>query len=389
MSDTSRQAASRGLRRGAPDRDRIPDWLQVSASWTWRLLLLLVALLAVLWLLARLLVVSLPVIVAIIVATLAVPPFEALRRRGLKPAPAAGIVVIGGLSAIIGLLAVLTPSFVDQLTELGPTLAAGWQSILDWLETGPLGYDRAQVEELLASARSAITAGGGSGGLVSGVISGATIAAQAVAGLLLFVVLLFFFVKDGADIVQWFIDRTSPAYRPTLRAVGARAWTALGGYVRGTATIAAIDAIGIMIGLLVLQVPLVAPLTLLVFLGGFLPVIGAFAAGLVAVLVALAAGGVVKAALVLAVILAVQQLEGNLLQPVIMRRAVALHPVVILVALGAGAALAGIIGAFLSVPVAAVVAASGNELRLRSEARREGRLDDDPEPIGGPGTRDA
>ena len=392
MSDTPQRGARRGLRVGDRDQDRIPDWLEAAAGWTWRLLLLLVALLAVLWLLARLLVVSLPVIVAIIVATLAVPPFEALRRRGLKPAPAAGIVVIGGLSAIIGLLAILTPSFVDQLGELGPTISDGWQSILDWLETGPLGYDRAQVEELLDTAREAITAGGGGGGgLVSGVISGAAIAAQAVAGLLLFVVLLFFFVKDGADIVQWFIDRTSPAYRPTLRAVGARAWTALGGYVRGTATIAAIDAIGIMIGLLVLQVPLVAPLTLLVFLGGFLPVIGAFAAGLVAVLVALAAGGVVKAALVLAVILGVQQLEGNLLQPIIMRRAVALHPVVILVALGAGAALAGIIGAFLSVPVAAVVAAAGNELRLRSEAARgDGPSGvDDREPVGEPGTADA
>ena len=138
--------------------------------------------------------------------------------------------------------------------------------------------------------------------------------------------------------------------------------------MRGTATIALIDAFGIMIGLLVLRVPLVAPLTLLVFLGGFLPVIGAFIAGLVAVLVALAAAGIVKAALVLGVILLVQQIEGHLLQPIIMRRAVALHPVVILVSLAAGAALAGIVGAFLSVPIAAVVAAAGNELRLRSEA---------------------
>ena len=369
MSDTPREAARRGLRTSDRDQDRVPDWLEVSASWTWRLLLLLVALLAVLWLLARLLVVSLPVIVAIIVATLAVPPTDWLRRRGWRDAAATGVVVVGGLFTIVGGLALLTPSFIEQLGELGPTLADAWDSILSWLETGPLGYDRAQVEELLANARELVSSGGGTG-LVSGVLSGAAIVAQGLAGILLFVVLLFFFVKDGEDIVQWFIDRTSPAYRPTLRAVGERAWSALGGYVRGTALIALIDALGIAIGLLILQVPLVVPLTLLVFLGGFLPVIGAFAAGLVAVLVALAAGGLVKAALVLAVILGVQQLEGNLLQPMIMRRAVALHPVVILVALGAGAALAGIVGAFLSVPVAAVVAAAGNELRLRSEAAR-------------------
>lgn len=378
------EAARRGVPTSDRDQDRIPDWLEASAAWTWRLLLLLIAGLAVLWLLARLLVVSLPVIVAIIVATLAAPPVAALRRRGLKPAAATGIVVVGGLAAIIGLLAVLTPSFIDQLGDLGPTLADGWDAVLSWLETGPLGYDRAQVEELLSNAQDMVSSGGGSG-LVSGVLSGAAIVAQGLAGLLLFVVLLFFFVKDGDEIVQWFIDRTSPAYRPTLRAVGARAWAALGGYVRGTALIALIDALGIMIGLLILQVPLVAPLTLLVFLGGFLPVIGAFAAGLVAVLVALAAGGLIKALLVLAVILGVQQLEGNLLQPVIMRRAVALHPVVILVALGAGAALAGIVGAFLSVPIAAVVAAAGNELRLRADAARDAQAGSAAADVSEPG----
>lgn len=368
MSNTTGATRRRGLASGDRNQDRIPDWLQVSAAWTWRMLLLLVALLAVLWLLSRLLVVSLPVIVAIIIATLAVPPADWLRARGWKDAPAAAAVVIGGLAAIIGLIAVLTPSFVEQLRQLGPTLAQAWDSVLSWLETGPLNYDRAQVQELLGSVRNAVSSGDG-GGLLSGVLSGAAIAAQAVGGLLLLVVLLFFFVKDGAEIVQWFIDRTSPAYRPTLRAVGSRAWSALGGYVRGTALIALVDALGIMIGLLVLGVPLVLPLTLLVFVGGFLPVIGASIAGLVAVLVALATSDLITALLVLAVIVGVQQIEGNLLQPIIMRRAVALHPVVILVALGAGAALAGIVGAFLAVPVTAVVAAVGNELRLRSEAR--------------------
>lgn len=374
MSDTQRPRSS------DRDGDGVPEWLEVTTAWTWRLLLLLVALLAVLWLLARLLVVSLPVIAAIIVATLAVPPTDALRRRGWRSGPATSLVVIGGLAAIVGVFAILSPAIVDQLGELGPTLGDAWNDVLNWLETGPLGYDRARVEELIATIRNTVSEAGG-GGLVSGVLSGAALVAQGLAGMLLFVVLLFFFVKDGGDIVQWCIDRTTPAYRPTLRAVGARAWTALGGYVRGTALIALIDAFGIMIGLLVLGVPLVAPLTLLVFMGGFLPVIGAAAAGLVAVLVALAAGGPLKALLVLAVILAVQQLEGNLLQPMIMRRAVALHPAVILVALGAGAALAGIVGAFLAVPVAAVIAAAGNELRLRSEVVGAESAIDEPDPV--------
>ena len=376
MSDTPHDARTDRHQRGARGAF-VPRWLDRSAAWTWRLLILLVALLAVLWLLSRLLVVSLPLIVAIILSTLCAPAARWLQQRGLKPAPAASVVVIGGLVVLISIVAVLTPSFVDQLRELGPTLTEARDDVLTWLETGPLGYDRAEVEQLLSNLQSAASGGGGSG-LVSGVLSGVSIAAQVFAGLLLLVVLTFFFVKDGDEIVQWFIDRTSPAYRPTVRAVGDRAWSALGGYVRGTALIALIDALGIMIGLLILQVPLVAPLTFLAFLGGFLPVIGAFTAGLIAVLVALAAGGVVKALLVLAVIVGVQQLEGNLLQPMIMRRAVALHPVVILIALGAGAALAGIVGAFLSVPVAAVIAAAGNELRLRTEARNQAEADASP-----------
>ena len=190
----------------------------------------------------------------------------------------------------------------------------------------------------------------------------------------------------------WAGERIPTSYRATAAAMGARAWTALSGYVRGTATIALIDALGIGLALLILGVPLVIPLTLLVFLGGFLPVIGATLTGLVAVLVALADGGLVTALLVLAAVVAVQQLEGHILQPVIMRRAVSLHPIVILVALATGSAMLGIVGAFLSVPAAAVLSAVGNELRLRSEA---GLLADDTraaapsDPMGGPGVSEA
>ena len=352
------------------ERPTVPHWLSTAAAWTWRLVLLVVATLALLWLSGRMMLVSLPVVVAIIVATLCAPPFEWLRGRGWKDGPAAGAVVGGGFVIVVALLAVLTPSFVDQVGALGPTLGDAWNSVLDWLETGPLKYDRAQVDSFLKTIGDSLSSG--DNGVVGSVITGVAVAAQAVTAFVLFLVLLFFFIKDGDEIVDWFLARSPDRHRDTVRAVGRRAWNALGGYVRGTALIALIDALGIMIGLIVLGVPLVVPLTLLVFLGGFLPVIGATAAGLVAVLVALADGGIVTAALTLAVILGVQQLEGNLLQPMIMRRAVSLHPVVILTSLAAGAALFGIVGAFLAVPVAAVVSAAGNELRLRAEARNAG-----------------
>lgn len=359
------------------ERPTVPDWLVTAAAWTWRLSLLVVATLALLWLAGRLMLVTLPVVVAIIIATLCAPPADWLRARGWRDGPAAGAVVGGGFVLLAALIAVITPSLVEQAAELGPTLASAWESVLNWLETGPLQYDREQVDNILGSLRESLSEGGN--GVLGNVITGVSVVAQVVTAFLLLIVLLFFFVKDGAEIVDWFLARTPARHRDTVRAVGQRAWSALGGYVRGTATIAFIDALAIMIGLIVLDVPLVAPLTLLVFLGGFLPVIGASLAGLVAVLVALADGGLVTALLTTAVIVAVQQVEGNFLQPVIMRRAVALHPVVILSALAAGAALFGVIGAFLAVPVAAVVAAVGNELRIRAE---EGYPPGEPSPKG-------
>ena len=347
------------------DRPPVPRWLDRAGAWSWRLLALAAAVGLVVWALAQLYLVSLPVIVALVLATLCVPPARALEARGLRPALAAVIVVLGGLALLVGLVALLTPSFVDQILQLRPTIEAGIEDVLGWLESGPLGWDRERIDELLQQARS--TASSSSSRIFSGVLSGAAIVAETLAGLALVIVLLFFFVKDGAQIVDWFVARTPERHRDDLRAAGGRAWSALGGYVRGTATVAVIDALGIGTGLALIGVPLVLPLSILVFLGAFLPVIGAFLAGLVAVLVALADGGAGAALLTLALILAVQQVEGNVLQPIIMRRAVALHPVVVLIALTAGAAVAGIAGAFLAVPIAAVVAAVGNELRLRSE----------------------
>lgn len=345
--------------------ERVPAWLDRGAAWTWRLLLLLGAAVLAIWGMATLALVTLPVIVALILATLCVPAAEWLERRGLAPALAALIVVVGGLAAIVGIVIALVPSFVEQILALRPTVDAGVESVLTWLEDGPFNYDRERIDELLESVSD--RASSSSSRIFSGVLSGAAAVANGVAALALMVVLLFFFVKDREELTGWLLARTSPRYRDTVAAVGRRSWSALAGYVRGTATIALIDAAGIGIGLAILQIPLVLPLALLVFLGAFIPVIGALLAGMIAVLVALADGGITSALLVLALILLVQQVEGNVLQPVIMRRAVALHPVVVLLALAAGAGIAGIVGAFLSVPVAAVLAAAGNELRLRAE----------------------
>jgi putative heme transporter len=364
-----------------PELARVPSWLATAAAWAWRLLALLAASSVVLWLLIRLYLVSLPIIIALILATLCVPPARALEARGLHRTASAAIVVIGGLIALGGLFAALTPPFIAQVQELRPTVIEAIDQLFVLLETGPLGWDRDEVMGFFQQGLETAQERGGE--IASQVVSGAAIAVQGIAALSLAIVLLFFFVKDGEQIVAWLLARTPADHEETMRAVGRRAWTALAGFVRGTAAVALIDAIGIGVGLAIVGVPLVLPIAVLVFLGGFIPVIGAFVTGLLAVLVALAAGGLQQALIVFAIVLAVQQLESNVLQPVIMRRAVSLHPVVILAALTAGATLTGVIGAFLAVPIAAVAAAVSNELRLRHEAASVGAEPDD-EPIGPP-----
>lgn len=345
----------------------VPVTLDRSAQWSWRLLVIGATVYFGLILLARLSVVMLPVFIAIVLATLCVPPAQRLQRRGVPDGVAAGIVVIGGLTAIVALLAALAPGFVEEIGRLRPTVEDGIDSLLVQLEG--FGYDRDRLDDLLEQARSQLS--GSSSAILSGLAGGVAAALSGLAGIALLVVLLFFFVKDADDITGWMVSRLPDQHRDAATAVGSRAWQALSGYVRGTAAIAAIDAIAIGIGLAIIGVPLVLPLAVLVFLGAFLPVVGALLAGLIAVLVALADGGLQTALIVLVLIIAVQQVEGNVLQPMIMRRAVALHPIVVLTALAVGATLAGIVGAFLSLPIAAVLAAVGNELRLRSEARAE------------------
>ncbi len=361
---------------------RVPIWLDTWVQYTWRGIVLLVGAAVAVSAMTRLYLVTLPVIIALILSTLCVPPARKLERRGLPRLAAAALVVVGGVGTFFGILAALTPAFVSQIQQLGPTVGQGFNRLLVWLEEGPIGYDRAQLDALLDTAMSSLE--GAAGTIATQIGSLALALAEGVTALVLALVLLFFFVKDGEQLVSWFQKLTPEVHRDDVRAAGQRGWVALSGFVRGTSAVALIDAIGIGLGLLLLDVTLVLPLAVLVFFGGFVPVIGASVTGLLAVLVALADQGVGTALIVAAIVLAVQQIESNLLQPTIMRRAVALHPVVILGVLTAGAVLIGIVGAFLAVPITAVVAAVGNELRLRAQIQRAGHRPG-PTPVGGPG----
>jgi putative heme transporter len=364
------------------DANGVPAWLVTAGAIAWRVLAVTAVAVLIVAAAVQLAIVTVPIILALVLATLAAPPARGLERLGLPPVIAALLVVVGGLLALVGVVVALAPSFVSQAQELGPTVVQAWEDILVWLEDGPLGVDRSQVEGWISDGLAAIQ--GQAGELVGSAVDVVTQTIEAVAALILSLVLLFFVVKDGDTIAAWLLARVPDEHRSLVQASGQRGWESLAGYVRGTATVALIDAVGIGIGLLILGVPLVLPLSVLVFFGGFIPVVGAFVTGLLAVLVALADGGPTTALLVLGVVIVVQQVESDVLQPMIMRRVVPLHPVVVLIVLAAGAKLVGLIGALLAVPIAAVVSAVGNEVRLRH--RHLG--DPGPEPLGGPSADD-
>jgi len=324
------------------------------------LLVLAAALVAILLLMAKLRLVLLPVIVALLISTMLIPPAAFLRRLRLPRFLAALVVMLVPAAILYGLALVIAPGLVEEFEELGPALTAGIDEIQEWIaRTIPsfeAGTERIedQVQEQISGSVSSIT---------SGILTGATVAAEAIAGVFLTVTLLFFFIKDGDKLSEAVAGSLPESLAERARTAGPAIWSTLTGYVRGVGIIGAVDAAAIGLALVVLDIPLVGPLMALTFVGAFFPVVGAVVAGLVAVLVALVSGGPTDALILGLVVLIVQQLEGDLVAPLVFAKAVNLHPIVILVAITSGAVLAGVVGAFLAVPVTASITNASAALR--------------------------
>jgi predicted PurR-regulated permease PerM len=326
----------------------VPVGLDRAAGWAWRLLVCAAAAIAVLALLWYLRVIVLPAIVALTIAPALTPLADLLRRRGFgRAAPATAL--LAGLAVVLGLVALVTTSVVAEYDELAASVRQGVADVTERLEGEPFNLQLERDRDLDASLADAWSRG--SDYLVSGLRSGVGF----LVGLVLAVALLYFVLRDGARFWAGVVRRFPAETRPRLDRAGERAWRVLGGFVRGTVTIAAIDAVLIGVGLWILGVPLAFALAVLIFLGAFVPFVGATITGLIAVLVAFADAGLTKALIALALVLGVQFLEGNFLQPLIQSRTVDLHPAVILLAVAAGGSLFGILGAYLAVPVTAVV----------------------------------
>lgn len=323
----------------------VPVGLDRAAGWAWRLLVCAAALAAVVTLLWYLRVIVLPAVVALTIAPALTPLADRLRTAGLGRAAAATALLLG-LFVVAGLVAIVTGSLVQEYDELVVSVRAGLDDITDRLEGDP--FNVSLDRDLDGSVRSAW--GEASTYLVSGARSGVAV----LTGIVLVVALLYFILRDGRELWRRVVERFPEAERGRVDRAGVHAWRVLGGFVRGTALIAAIDATLIGIGLWILGVPLAFALAVVIFLGAFIPFVGATLSGLIAVLVALADGGPGIALIALGIVLGVQFLEGNFLQPVIQSRTVDLHPAVILLAVAAGGSLFGILGAYLAVPVTAV-----------------------------------
>ena len=315
------------------------------------LVLIAVAVIGGLWLLGELRVVVVPVLASLLVATLLVPPADFLCRHGWPSAFATGVVMVAAAAILGGIAALIAPAFVDQFDQLETSVDEAVEEVVRWLVQGPFDLERDQIDEAVQNGLDSLRSN--AGGIGRGVLSGASLLAEVIAGLLLMIVLVFFFVHDGRRMWEFGLSLVPRQRRELVDGAGQEVWTATAGYMRGVALIAVVDAVLIGIALALIGVPLVVPLMVLVFFGAFIPLVGAVASGAIAALVALISNGVVDAALVVGAIVAIQQIEGDLLYPNVVGRMIRLHPVAILLVLTAGTVVAGIIGALLAIPVAA------------------------------------
>ncbi|WP_232531722.1 AI-2E family transporter [Microbacterium halophytorum] len=306
------------------------------------------------WGMRYLTVVVIPVILAIVFAA-AFEPLMRMMRRAMPAALATVIALLGVVVVIGGIGWLVVRAVIDEAPELYRSAQEGVAQIIAWVEHLPFGIDPAQLEEWWQTAQDLLFSSSVGSAVGSGALAGVGALASFVTGFVLMVVILFFFLKDGPEIWAFLTRPFEGEWYDRMQRVGTKTVDTLGAYVRGTAAVAAVDAIGIGIGLWILQVPLWFPLMLVVFLLAFIPIVGATLAGVLGALVALVDGGIVKALIVVAIVIVVNQLEGNFLQPVLMGRALKLHALAILIALTIGTVLSGIVGAVLAVPIAAVI----------------------------------
>ncbi|WP_305037551.1 AI-2E family transporter [Geodermatophilus sp. TF02-6] len=358
-----------------PERGpRLRKGVRAGATASAQLLLIAAALVLIGWVLGQLWVIVLPVVLGMLFATVLWPPTKLLRRLRFPPALAALTVVVGFVAVIAGVMLWIIPQFVDQAPALADGVVAALQDLQNWATGPPLNLGQDQIGQAVNSVIDTVQ---NNAQTIAGyALSGATAIGSFLVNLVLALVLAFFFVKDGPRFLPWLAAQTGKRVAPHVTALSYKMWKMLSEFIRQQALVGFVDAFFIGLGLWILDVPLVFPLSIITFLAAFIPIIGAVTAGALAVLIALVFNGFTTALIVLGVVLLVQQLESNILQPIIQGRGLNLHNAVVILAVTAGGSLFGIVGAFLGVPVAALIAVVYRYVRDELDDRHP-EIDDD------------
>jgi predicted PurR-regulated permease PerM len=333
------------------DAASVEPLVRKAAAWAWRLLVILVAVVAVLWVVEKLEVIVVPVLLALMISALLVPAVDWLDRRGLPRGGAVTLVLLVGFAILGGILAFVITQFVYGLPDLTKQVERSIDSTRRWLIEGPAHLRSEQIDNAGNAAIQALH--NNQAKLTSGALSTAATVTELVASAVLALFTLIFFLYGGRNIWQYVTKIVPAGARDRVVEAGRAGYGSLIGYVRATFLVALTDAAGVGTGLAIMGVPLALPLASLVFLGAFIPLVGAVIAGFLAVIVALLAKGIVYALATLGLLVVINQLEAHLLQPLVMGRAVSIHPLGVVLAIATGGVLAGAVGALLAVPTVA------------------------------------
>ena len=362
----------------------VPPGVEATAAWAWRFLVIVAAG----WVIARglsiLSVVITPLLIALLLAALMAPAVDRLHRGKLRRGPATGIVLVGGLTLVVSGLTLIGQQIVMGMGDLVTQVNRGLDQIQAWIRDGPLNLSDAQLSSIIDQMQQAVT--NSNTAVFQTASQVGTAVGHVVAGFFIMLFAVFFFLYQGERIWAWLVQLFPRDARRRVDSSGRVAWGTLKAFVRATILVALADAVGITLVAVLLSVPLALPIGVLVFLGAFVPIVGATVSGSVAVLVALVAHGPIVALLMLGGVILVQQIESHVLQPFLLGRAVSVHPLGVIVAIAVGILVAGIIGALVAVPLVASLNAVGHHLAGTSRADQiEDELDlDDPDGPDGP-----
>ncbi|WP_330177469.1 AI-2E family transporter [Streptomyces sp. NBC_01498] len=358
--------------------------LRTSARVSVEMLVILVMAGVVVWLLGQMWSIVWPLVIGLLLTTLTWPVARFLRRHGWHPALASSVVTVLFLLVAAGVVALIAVPVASQSGELTTGVTDGIGKVREWAAGPPLNIGDDQITGALDTGASRLQDSVGS--VVTAAVTGLSTVVNGVVTAVLALFLMFFFLKDGPKFLPWLTRQLPGRLATDLPIVTARSWDTLGAFVRSQAFVGLLDAVFIGLGLWIVGVPLVLPLAVLTFVSAFVPIVGALFAGFVAVLIALVSNGPMDALIVLGIIVLVQQLEGNVFQPMIQSRGLGLHAAVVLLAVTLGASLAGIVGSLLAVPVAALIGVGWTYVREQlSDERPEPDREPDADPDAQPG----